>query len=322
MYPWIEHGFEKYKVIKNSERLGHALLLTAPKGVGVEELAASISKDFLCLSPSGYHVDCNCASCEMFRNNTHPDILTVQRTNHVITVDSLRNSISFLEESSSNGKGKVLLINDAELMNVQASNALLKTLEEPPKDSLIILATYSASLLLPTIISRTVRLSINMPSLVELNHELCQRFGKNEDYRLELIVTGRSLVNVIELIESKKNEQIKEAIRTFSLVLAKRESPTKFVQLLLQEVKDDELIYGLMFAIIKEAMQIHFLSDGDSYVLFKDYPQVLQHFAKISPDSLGKAQTKLVALKSVYGQKTSPIQNLQLLSWIELMVNI
>jgi DNA polymerase-3 subunit delta' len=293
MYPWIEQGFEKYKAIKNSERLGHALLLTAPKGIGVEELASSISKDFLCMSPSGYHEDCNCSSCEMFRNNSHPDILTVQRTSHVITVDSLRNSITFLEESSSNGRGKVLLINDAELMNVQASNALLKTLEEPPKDSLIILATYSASLLLPTIISRTVRLSINMPSFVELNHELCQRFDKNEDYRVELIVTGRSLVDAIELIESKKNELIKEAINIFSLVIARRESPTKFVQHLLQEIKDDELIYGLMFAIIKEAMQIHFVSDGDSYVLFKEYPHVLQHLGKISPDSLGKAQTKL-----------------------------
>jgi DNA polymerase-3 subunit delta' len=322
MYPWIEQGFEKYKAIKNSKRLGHALLLTAPKGIGVEELASSISKDFLCMSPSGYHEDCNCSSCEMFRNNSHPDILTVQRTSHVITVDSLRNSITFLEESSSNGRGKVLLINDAELMNVQASNALLKTLEEPPKDSLIILATYSASLLLPTIISRTVRLSINMPSFVELNHELCQRFDKNEDYRVELIVTGRSLVDAIELIESKKNELIKEAINIFSLVIARRESPTKFVQHLLQEIKDDELIYGLMFAIIKEAMQIHFVSDGDSYVLFKEYPHVLQHLGKISPDSLGKAQTKLVALKGVYGQKTSPIQNLQLLSWIELIVNI
>lgn len=151
-------------------RLPHALLFAGPEGVGKGTTAEALAQLFLCTSPitsPANSVDgCGtCESCTLFAAGTHSDFHRVYRQlariekseakARDLSVDVIRD---FLLEPASRsaqlGNGKVFLVEEADTMNPQAQNALLKTLEEPHGKTLIILLASQPGALLPTIRSR------------------------------------------------------------------------------------------------------------------------------------------------------------------------
>lgn len=151
----------------NADRLPHGLIFAGPAGVGKATTARALGKLFLCESSKDAESCDACDSCRVFEAGNHPDY-------HVITKELIRyhdrsgksKAISLsidvirpelLEPAgrkASMGRGKVFVIEQADLMTAQAQNAMLKTLEEPAGRSLIVLLTDQAGALLPTIRSR------------------------------------------------------------------------------------------------------------------------------------------------------------------------
>jgi DNA polymerase III subunit delta' len=151
-----------------ADRLPHGLIFAGPVGVGKATTAGVLGQVFLCENPKGDEACGKCESCRVFAAGNHPDF-------HVITKELIRyhdktgkskgielsiNVIraELIEKSSlksSMGRGKVFIIEQAELMNPAAQNALLKTLEEPAGRTLIILLTDQPDLLLATVRSRS-----------------------------------------------------------------------------------------------------------------------------------------------------------------------
>ena len=156
-----EQVVDYFQEALRKHQVSHAYIIEGEKGSGRKTIAAAFAKALLC--EAGYGDACNmCRSCLQFESGNHPDLRRLVREKPtVIKVDEVREQINadvIIKPYSS--RHKVYIIEDAELMNPQAQNALLKTLEEPPAYAVFLLLTTSMDALLPTIVSRCVHLGM------------------------------------------------------------------------------------------------------------------------------------------------------------------
>ncbi len=129
----------------------HAYLFTGPRGVGKRTLAAQCAMALLC---AGDAKPCfSCPPCIRFLAGTHPDVKVITGEKS-IGVDVIREAVRLTGEHAYEGGLRVILIERAEKMTAQAQNCLLKTLEEPPGDTVFLLTAEEGSSLLPTVVSR------------------------------------------------------------------------------------------------------------------------------------------------------------------------
>ena len=140
----------------HSSRIVHAYLFTGPAGTGKSTLADICAKALLCRAEKGKPCGL-CPSCQQFESGNHPDFIRIEqkKTKQSIAIDQIRNElIARLGVKPYEGGRHVAVIYQADKMQPAAQNALLKTLETPPGDDVIILVTSKMTALLPTIISR------------------------------------------------------------------------------------------------------------------------------------------------------------------------
>jgi DNA polymerase-3 subunit delta' len=143
-------------------RLPHALLISGPTGVGKRTLAMKLAQAVNCTGNVTDDACGTCRDCGKIERGQHPDVVELMpegkaRKIKVEAVRELRSRIAF---KAYEGRYKVFIIREADRMGEEASNALLKTLEEPPPESLLVLTTPEESDLLPTIVSRCLRLPL------------------------------------------------------------------------------------------------------------------------------------------------------------------
>lgn len=144
--------------------MGHALLLSGPPGMGINRFAQFTAAGLLCFSPSQESLPCGiCKSCELLAAGNHPDLQTIlpEEEGKQIKVDQIRELIDFINLKSQYERYKIAIITPADAMNRSAANTLLKTLEEPPAQSLLILISRRPNLLPVTIRSRCQQIHFN-----------------------------------------------------------------------------------------------------------------------------------------------------------------
>lgn len=162
-------------------QLPHALLLVGQKGLGKFALAREFAASLLCENAAtGDHACGQCMPCNWFSQGNHPDFRLLQpdalgeeveveegkkKPSQQITIDQVRSLDEFLGVGSHRGGLSIVLVNPAEAMNRNAANSILKTLEEPPANTLFLLVSSEPSRLLPTIRSRCQAVPIGVPSL-------------------------------------------------------------------------------------------------------------------------------------------------------------
>ena len=137
------------------DRLAHAYLFLGPSGVGKATFARELAKAILC--PKAGHDACDsCPACHRFDAGRHGDFHLVQPEagKRAVSINDVRTLESAVALRAVEGGHKVFVIEDADRMTVEASNAFLKTLEEPPPKSLLILIVESLDAMLDTIVSR------------------------------------------------------------------------------------------------------------------------------------------------------------------------
>jgi DNA polymerase III subunit delta' len=157
-------------------RLGHAYLFAGDKLEELESLARTLAKTLNCQRPvkiGGAATDCcdACPSCRKIDGDTHADIhwARPESKSRIVTIDQMREMMREIQLKPTEAEHKVAIIASADRLNAQAANAFLKTLEEPPAKSVLILLSTEPQRILETILSRCLRLNFCGDGKRELN---------------------------------------------------------------------------------------------------------------------------------------------------------
>ncbi len=159
-----------------NDRTSHAYLFCGPRGTGKTSTGRILAKAVNCLTNQGKGEPCNqCDMCRSITNGSALDVIEIDAASHT-GVDDIREIIEKINYSPAVAKYKVYIIDEVHMLSTAASNALLKTLEEPPPNVKFVLATTEIHKLLPTIISRCQRFDfkrINNDAIVKQLHYIC-----------------------------------------------------------------------------------------------------------------------------------------------------
>ena len=174
IYPWQQSQWQQVTQLITAGRLPHALFLHGNQGLGKAEFAVSLANALLCKQPTADHQACGkCRSCLLLAANTHPDLhylrptaaenSTSKKPALNIRINDVRALCDKLNQTSQFGGYRVAIIEQADQLTLSAANSLLKTLEEPGKDVLMILTSARSHRLPVTIRSRCQLLRFTMP---------------------------------------------------------------------------------------------------------------------------------------------------------------
>jgi DNA polymerase-3 subunit delta' len=186
MHKWLENPLRE--LLRERDRLPHALLLRGPQGIGKETLAEALAASLLCERPEPDQPACGqCPACLWLAGGNHPDYRVLQpeaalavgeegaepggkskeKPSVWITVEQVRELQDYIHVASHRGGRKVIVVSPAESLNLAAANALLKSLEEPPARTHFILISHRPHRLLRTILSRCRQLPLSKPAAGE-----------------------------------------------------------------------------------------------------------------------------------------------------------
>ncbi|MFO0948234.1 MAG: DNA polymerase III subunit delta' [Planctomycetota bacterium] len=165
-------------------RLGHAFLFVGPSGIGKRRAASHVAQGLLCEkhSPAALEPCGQCSGCKQVEEDAHPDFFSVAKPSdkHEMPIQVIQDLCERLSLKPARGRYKIAIVDDADLLNEEAANCFLKTLEEPPPASLLILLASSAETQLATIVSRCqiLRFQELKPDVIA---DLLTRLGVTED---------------------------------------------------------------------------------------------------------------------------------------------
>ncbi len=196
-----------------TDKVSHAYIIEGERNSGKEFMAKVFAQSLQCSDREEEEPCGKCHSCIQAESLNHPDIIFVTHEKpNVIGVEDIREQInSDVQIMPYQGPKKVYIVNDAEMMTVQAQNALLKTLEEPPSYAVIILLTSNMEIFLPTIVSRCVVLHMK-PAKDDEIKEFLMRTMQIPDYRAQICVafargnTGKARL----LAKSEEFDKVKD----------------------------------------------------------------------------------------------------------------
>lgn len=180
--PWHAELWQSFSQRIDSQRLPHAIILNGLEGLGVEHLAYALAYRMLCNAVDNGVACGQCSGCLTLQAGSHPDfyLLEPQDKSKFIKVDQIRSLCESVAKTSQQGGWKVAVFFPAETMNIAASNALLKSLEEPEPNTLIILVSSRLSAIPMTIRSRCQIESVVLPSAVMAQQWLGQQIDDQQ----------------------------------------------------------------------------------------------------------------------------------------------
>lgn len=183
LFPWQTEQWSLIARQFHQNALPHALLFTGMAGVGKLHFAELLVAGLLCENPDHLKACGECKQCKLQLAGTHTDYrLTEPKDDSVvIKIDAIRELVGFFNQSGLQGGLQITIVNPADALNINAANALLKTLEEPTRNSLIILICQNPGKLLPTIRSRCQVLNFDLPSPELAQQWLSDSLSKEAD---------------------------------------------------------------------------------------------------------------------------------------------
>lgn len=167
-----------------ADRIPHAYMFRGPDGVGKRLFAMALAAAVNCHQPVHGEACGRCGSCRKFQAGSHPDFLLVQPDKGGIKIDAVRQMCQQLTYPPYESKKRIVVLGDVQLMRREAANSLLKTLEEPPEDNLLVLTGESSREILSTLVSRCQIVPFFALDLADTEAILVQKGIPVEDSRL------------------------------------------------------------------------------------------------------------------------------------------
>ncbi len=213
--PWQDELWEILRQGIAQRRIPHAMLFHGIKGIGKKLLAKRFAQSLLCETRSDNGFACDqCHSCHLFKVKTHPDFFSLapEADAKIISIGQLRQLMSTLTLTPQFGGYRVVIIDRSECMNTAAANAFLKTLEEPPANTLIILISDRIEMIPATILSRCQKTFFPIPDVDLAKIWLMSQAVKNDDLDVLLAVSQGAPLQALFL---GKNEQLASRLKLF-----------------------------------------------------------------------------------------------------------
>jgi len=279
-----------------SDMISHAYIFSGPHGTGKTTIARLLAKAVNCENRKGFEPCNKCSSCVDINLGRSLDLIEIDAASHrgIDQMRELRDTIQFVPSKS---KYKVFIIDESHHLTKEASNALLKTLEEPPKHAIFVLATTEIYKMLPTIISRCQRFDFKRLTLDQITKRL-NIIAKKEKIKIE-----KSALELIA-VNSKGSSRDAESILGQAIVFCTdhkdKEITSEEVKNLLGLVKTD-LVLALVDFLIKKDVK------GAIDYLNKIYEEGgdLQEFSKALVNYL--RQILIFKIAGGSGDKQNPI---------------
>lgn len=211
-YPWLVQNWRDLVHRHQVVGLPHALMLTGASGLGKHALSSQVAEWLLCqlAITSGQTEPCGeCHSCRLWVAGSHPDIVVCEpeEGSRQIRIDDVRKINDFVHQTPQISACQVVILRPAEVLNINAANALLKTLEEPTGESFILLESERFGSVLPTIRSRCQRVDIKSPPRQESLAWLAYK-GYTEDTAIQaLSASSFAPVAALEWLQSDQAGQ-------------------------------------------------------------------------------------------------------------------
>ncbi len=178
-----EHAIHMLRRTLAAQQVRHAYLLAGPPRIGKSLLALRFAQTLLCTGGSDPSIapqePCNqCLSCRKVLHGNHPDVHVIRKApdKQYILIEQVRELQSDAARRTMEGRRNIFIIEDAQDMNAQAANCLLKTLEEPEQDVVLLLTIPDAGLLLPTIISRVQKIPMQLLTASQIRSALIEQW--------------------------------------------------------------------------------------------------------------------------------------------------
>jgi DNA polymerase-3 subunit delta' len=202
-----------------SDSLPPSLLFAGPRGIGKRRVATALAQTLNCLEPVQGDVlktdACgHCAACSRIGRGIYPDVLVVEPDDTgSIKIEQVREVADRAQYRPFEGRRRVVIVDEADAMTLQAQSALLKILEEPPSASVFVLVSSSADSLLPTVLSRCYRLRFGPLAVEEIVKMLMSDHGRTEREARALAVDadgslGRALASdTVNVTEARSDSQ-------------------------------------------------------------------------------------------------------------------
>jgi len=287
-------------------RVPPALLLHGPEGVGKRFLAEILAAALICEEPAAGAdgTPCGrCRSCRMIEHGSHPDLVHVSRlereedTDHLvpengavdegdlrteILIDQIRHLLEIVPLMPRAGRHRVVIVDPAERLNDEAQNGLLKTLEEPPARSMLVLVSASPHRLLPTVRSRCLAVGLRPLPPAELARILVRRgLGPAEAASRAALSAGR-LGTALTLDLAGGRARRDELLSALSRLATERRAGTDFPELAQRLAGSDErtLLDGLDLAesLLRDAARVASRAGGPA-LMHADAAPALQRLA-------------------------------------------
>lgn len=266
-------------------KLSHAYIIDGAMGSGKKLLAGTIAKTLQCLK-EGITPCCECISCKSFDSFNHPDVIYVKPTKtKSIGIDDIRTQISsILELKPYKYKYKIFIIEDADTMTVQAQNAILKTIEEPPSYAVFLLLSTHFNSFLQTILSRCVVIKLKPLGENIIKKYIMDHFSSDENMAKLYSVFSRGSIGQAEKIAASQEfiNTRQEIIDLLTTIKDKDVISVFEVSKPLEAYKEDfDRILDIFYMWYRDIMILK-STENDRYIIQKDQ---MDHL-KVSADKL------------------------------------
>lgn len=281
-------------------RVPGSLLFYGPKGVGKSETALIFAKALNCLNRDDDSCE-DCSSCRAINKNVFPDVIGINAEKDIIKIDQIRliKRAAYLRPMT--GKKRVFIIEEAEKMNDEASNSLLKVLEEPPLFSHIVLTTDNFFSILPTIRSRCQTLKFAPVSRNDIQKALIEKgIEGGKAKTISLLVKG-SLKQALDFDWDETEDKRKKAFNMFSSFVKGGEKANIFKKYSRMQKKNFEEsinpVLEIMASFCRDVIVMK-LGGADRFLINLDYKHKLSELEEImdlkqSVDFLGVIEESL-----------------------------
>ena len=228
IYPWQTSQWQLFSQQRQQQRLPHAIVMTGVKGLGKRALADQMVATLLCRDDNASEPCGQCHSCQLFMAGSHPDhtVIEPEESGKQIKIDQIRALKDKQQLTPSVAKWKTVIICPAENMNINSNNSLLKLLEEPQDNTLIILITAKPEYLPITILSRCQKIALSAPTQHEAINWLQQQDSFDSAIIDQLLPLAKGApLAVVEMLKTDILPKIQQIEADFRSLLQGQVNP-------------------------------------------------------------------------------------------------